>query len=749
ACVACHKAKRRCDGGLPCSNCDFSGRTCCYSDPTGKMVLPTARAGIDANIAAQQLQQQQQGSPQASQDSAASAAQPVQIHFINSRLGDATQAGIELTQAIKPNGHTRNKSSNSSQPSPPPFQSPKIGLPTPPADPQWSSSATSQANLDLSPERRRELISIFFQQVHPFSSAIDEISFLRDLSTSDVSQHLLLSMYALSARFQQGVHDQERFMAGEPYAKAARSILMGEDEHGNIAIDRPDLDTAQALCFLAAHELGMGRFQRALYYSNACVRAVSSLKLHEGFVPQRQQPSYSRESNASSTIRKNTCQKFACLAWCLDILVSTLAGQTPLVRAEDVELALSRFSGTGDETAKSFCNLARVFAVFARVLDHSRKVKAAVSTSSSSSSSRLPKVAELQDEVRRCEESLFEWAESLPLDQRFDETNLESASKVLSDVEAQPATDRAWCWSMMHSMAECSMFLLHSQSSPNATTPSDLSLQLSDPSRPQAAYANLLLVLDSFGNGRRSPFVLLPLLICTEFPVRPTLNVSRWWNHSRECWNLSEEQINDAANHVNAHSSRSSSSSNPSPPPPSLPLPRPSSNAAAAAPPPPLPRHHHSASGSFLPSLASLPLPALRLSPPSGSNSISLSPSHTQSIPMRESSSMGGGVGDVKERTSLSLSPIGHRLSPPTSLGGGGGPNWSPSSPANEANSPNNETASTSTSPKSPGDRHFELFNAPAAGASGIFKSNTPLSRDPRSNWSPIASLKEGRRNFA
>ena len=31
ACVACHKAKRRCDGGLPCSNCDFSGRTCCYS----------------------------------------------------------------------------------------------------------------------------------------------------------------------------------------------------------------------------------------------------------------------------------------------------------------------------------------------------------------------------------------------------------------------------------------------------------------------------------------------------------------------------------------------------------------------------------------------------------------------------------------------------------------------------------------------------------------------------------------------
>lgn len=59
ACVACHKAKRRCDGGLPCSNCDFSGRTCAYSDSQGKAVPPTKRTLRPSEAALQEQKTQQ------------------------------------------------------------------------------------------------------------------------------------------------------------------------------------------------------------------------------------------------------------------------------------------------------------------------------------------------------------------------------------------------------------------------------------------------------------------------------------------------------------------------------------------------------------------------------------------------------------------------------------------------------------------------------------------------------------------
>lgn len=70
ACVACHKAKRRCDGGLPCSNCDFSGRTCAYSDSQGKAVPPTKRTlrPSEAAMQEQKVQQQYQQAHSATHD---------------------------------------------------------------------------------------------------------------------------------------------------------------------------------------------------------------------------------------------------------------------------------------------------------------------------------------------------------------------------------------------------------------------------------------------------------------------------------------------------------------------------------------------------------------------------------------------------------------------------------------------------------------------------------------------------------
>ena len=646
-----------------------------HSDATGKMVLPTARVGADNAQQAPRIQAIQE-SPLAN---------PAQSIFMDPRASAAMDPVSGMHHA---KGRARTSSSATQSKSP--TESPKL------ATSSIGGSFVSVA--DIPPERRRELIGIFFSQLHPFSSIVDEISFLRDLSTFEVSPALLLSMFALAARFQQGVEEHVRYAAGEQFARSARATLSEEDAHGHTALDRPDIDTAMSLCFLAAHELGMARIPRALSYSSDCVRMVAALKLHEGQIPEKRRPSYSRDPN-SSTTRRNCCYRLACLAWSLDTILSGFAGQAPTVRAEELDTYLGNLVGNADDVTRSFISMARIFGVFIRVLDHTRSIR----SSQQKQSSGKQVWSLMQDGIRRCEESLHDWAESLTVAQKFNEANLTATGKALADGEAQPSADMAWCWAMMHAMAEASMFVLH------ASNHGD-----NDQSRQGAAYNNLLLILEVFGHsGRRSPFVLPALLICTEFPVRPTLNVSRWWNQARECWGLSDAQIGDAVQNLNIARQASSPSL-------SLPLPAPSSASSA------LPRHHASGSGSMLPSLNSLPLPALRLSPPS---------------------SAGGSHEASSERPTLS--PIGssaQRNSPPalSSWRSSSMPGSPPSKGAANKESPN--------APRSPGSTSFELYassemRSPPLRASAT-SGNSPSS-DPRMAWNPLSSLRGEKRSIS
>ncbi|SPO28904.1 uncharacterized protein UTRI_05052_B [Ustilago trichophora] len=682
ACVACHKAKRRCDGGLPCSNCDFSGRTCCYSDANGKMVLPTARVSNEAGQ-----------TPGAAHPGATLHPSEGLTPTYTGAASAPSPSGSDISGRVRAN-------TLSSKSSP-------------------MSIATAGSRLegvlsidDVAPERRRDLISIFFSQIHPFSCVMDEISFLRDLSTSEVPAWLLMAMFALSARYEQGISEVERerrFSHGEAFARSARRMLQEEDQDGFTLLDRPDVDLALTLCFLAAHELGMGRLQRALSYSNDAVRIVATLRLAEGHLPPARKNNYSRDSfSSSSWPRRATCERLVLLAWTLDMTIAALAAQSSTVRRSDVLAAARNFGTSGDEVrddvTKSFARLAEIATVFGVVVD-------------------------ANEPCSKGEEALQAWAAALVVEHKFDDYNMKQASRLLEEPEASAASHRAWFWAQMHLVAECSVFLMEAR---RAGGPQ------ADRGQQKAALDNIHLILSVLSiTGRRNLFAFPALLICTQYS-RPSPDASRWWATARQCWNVAEHQIADTARFFVRPS-------NDAPSPgreagaaatESLTLPRLSSSSVSSA-------SGRSAAPGSLPSIGRLPLPSLRLSPPLSAPIQNAeqhrSPKNSTSLPSWRSASSGAEARYAQ----------GNR-SPRSSIGAksdnGAAENDGMSS--NGGSSPDSSSISPRSAPMEIGGEEYVPVIANRGSRSPPLASHT-FSKDPRSSWSPITSLRGEKRTIS
>lgn len=552
---------------------------------------------------------------------------------------------------------------------------------------------------DVAPERRRDLISIFFSQIHPFSCVMDEISFLRDLSTSEVPSYLLMAMFALAARFEQGISEVERerrFAQGEAFARSARRMLQDEDRDGFTLLDHPDVDLALTLCFLAAHELGMGRVQRALSYSNDAVRIVAMLRLAEGQLPPARKSSYMRDSFASSSWpRRATCERLVLLAWTLDMTIAALAAQTSSVRRSDVLAAAPNFGTSGDEVrddvTKSFARLAEIATVFGLVID-------------------------ANEPYNKGEEALQSWAAALVIEHKFDDYNMKQASRLLEEPEASAASHRAWFWAQMHLIAECSVFLMEAR---RAGGPQ------ADRGQQKAALDNINLILSVLSiTGRRNLFAFAALLICTQYS-RASPDASRWWANARQCWNLSEQQISDAARFFVRPSNDAPSPGNAS----SLTLPRLSSSSVGS---------HSSRSGisASLPPIARLPLPSLRLSP---SLPGPIRDAEQRRSPEWRSASSGAEARLAKENRS-----------PRSSFGAksddGAAENDGMSS--NGGSSPDSSSFSPRSAPVEIGGDDYVPVIA-TRGSRTPPLSSQAFTKDPRSSWSPITSLRGEKRTLS
>lgn len=684
ACVACHKAKRRCDGGLPCSNCDFSGRTCCYSDANGKMVLPTARvsnevtqgAGASPGQTGATLHPSEAITP--TYNAAASASSP-------------SGSGSDISGRIRGNTISSKSSPMSIGPA--------------------ASRTEGLSHIDeIAPERRRDLISIFFSQIHPFSCVMDEISFLRDLSTSEVPAYLLLAMFALSARYEPGISETERmhrFSHGEAFARSARRMLQEEDPHGFTLLDRPDVDLALTLCLLAAHELGMGRLQRALSFSNDAVRMVATLRLAEGHLPPARKNNYARDSLASSSwSRRATCERLVLLAWTLDMTIAALAAQTSSVRRSDVIVVARNFGTSGDEArddvTKSFARLAEIATVFGLVVD-------------------------ANEPCSKGEEALQSWAASLVVEHKFDDYNMKQASRLLEEPEASAASHRAWFWAQMHLVAECSVFLMEARRTGGSQT---------DRGQQKAALDNIHLILSVLGiTGRRNLFAFPALLICTQYS-QPGPDAARWWATACQCWNLADRQISDAARFFVRPSNDAPSPrrDDGAPSRESLRLPRLSGSPVGST----LGR----SGAPTLPSIGRLPLPSLRRSPPlsAPSHKGELRRSPEQSLPVWRSNSSG-----VEARSNVQ-----DNHSPRSSIGAKtdreAGDNDGMSS--NGGSSPESSSISPRSAPMELGDDQYVAVVANRGSRSPPLASDT-FAKNPHNSWAPIASLRGEKRSNA
>lgn len=472
ACVACHKAKRRCDGGLPCSNCDFSGRTCAYSDSQGKAVPPTKRSLRPSEAASMQQQQQQQqqheqrpqyDAPQhplmqpsmlpAYQQSYVSATSPSQQRLTASQT---TSMGTYHVGNTAESGKTIRELS----------QSPRSSHHSPRSSPSSSSRASVA---EPAPEIRRELFSIFFTSIQPWSCLIDEITLLRDVSSMTASPAMLFAIYALAARHAYRRRQSDERMArlynevgnGLSYAAQARRVLHKEDSATGLSIldSTLELESRQALCLLACFEYECGRYQRASQYITLCCKGLINAGASEARHHRQQ--------------RKQLLKRITCIAAVLDVCIATTCGRSPLLRWWDLQQALDSMkvpatpllskttSNREEDVNACLLHLLQVALLFSKTMD----VYRALQFSSGDSS-------DARRQIKTCEEYLQQWADRLPNRLRFDETNLQTVERTLlrsqndqhgeeeSDGYAHMSSFMALCWCAMHVFAESSTIAL-------------------------------------------------------------------------------------------------------------------------------------------------------------------------------------------------------------------------------------------------------------------------------------------------
>lgn len=441
ACVPCHKAKRRCDGGLPCSNCDFSGRGCSYSDSQGNAVQPTARAKP----------------PTSNLDTADDHAETLRPEASTKIIGGTMPIDdFHVLQSIAP------------------FNS---------------------------------LVPLAYHPHHQVPGSIKP------------SALLSLAIGCLTKGRTHGRHEADKLAA------ASRSLLLEEDGTGLTALDHPTAEIALALVILAIEEGSSGKLNRAVAHSGIACRMIQDLGLPDA-VHQSCEPFHPYELS-----------RLVCVAYVVDITVSTLAGRPPCVGLTDLDIATAQISSIAgaDGTSTLFATLLRSAAVFVMALDHQRKV--------------TNRVAGTQDDIEAassvCHRALSVWADDLPASLVFDDNNLARASRAhhasnYSTASIQGAAsinESAWGWAftLMHCFAEMAVCVLESAAGSARV-------------RRGAACSNLTtLLLETMDRpNRMSLLSLLPLLVAAQGSSNLSIRVSGEMAESTRLNSMSDDQVRRA-----------------------------------------------------------------------------------------------------------------------------------------------------------------------------------------------------------
>ncbi|PWN20253.1 hypothetical protein BCV69DRAFT_204300 [Microstroma glucosiphilum] len=222
ACVPCHKAKRRCDGGLPCSNCDFSGRSCSYADSHGNAVNPTARA---------KPPKRHDGHGQADGLDG------------DDRHSDTSRLGYSSCQHTSPSTAATSVSA------------PRLVLP--------DTDSHMSEHLKV------------YRASAPVNALLPKVFYGKQVPGTLLT--LAISCFS-STRISGDIS------TGDAFAHSARKILIDEDASRQTIYERPTVDVVLTVLLLTMHEASTGKLPKAVSASTITINMIHDLRLHEAGV---------------------------------------------------------------------------------------------------------------------------------------------------------------------------------------------------------------------------------------------------------------------------------------------------------------------------------------------------------------------------------------------------------------------------------------------------------------------------------
>ncbi|KAJ8521576.1 hypothetical protein ONZ45_g1741 [Pleurotus djamor] len=305
ACDPCHKSKRRCDGALPCSNCEYASKRCSYTDASGRPVpapRPYPNDRGDANAAGTSRLQQNPNTHHTQYTNNDPRYAPYPQHLPDTRIGTQTN-GYPPNPSLSPTAPSTSApiaGSSTSIPMADANQDERLALrKRQRADRDEGHPEHITANLGLgiggTIERpiqvtldnglTRELTNLFFTHCHPAQFIIHKPSFSTALQLNRVPSYLLHAVCALAAPLskQTRLRTSPIRNAGRPFAQEAMSLMF--DGAGRLKVDL-NLATAQALCLLQLHEMIVlepsgGVHPCGTRYHDLALRIIDSLGVHQ------------------------------------------------------------------------------------------------------------------------------------------------------------------------------------------------------------------------------------------------------------------------------------------------------------------------------------------------------------------------------------------------------------------------------------------------------------------------------------
>ncbi|TIA97750.1 hypothetical protein E3P89_03698 [Wallemia ichthyophaga] len=376
------------------------------------------------------------------------------------------------------------------------------------------------------PLLKKELVLLFLDHMYPFNLIFHKPSLLYALEKDRLTPMLLNSIFALSARLSPHPRFQhiEPWKTGVDFAAIARRILFDPDDLGACALDDSKLEVVQTSLLLAAHDFGIGLFNRAYTYLGIAISQLKILGLnHDDFVTPA--PENTREKWISREERRRT-------GWCvimLDSVAAAINGRAKPFEEHDLkmflpsddvafELAVGNVGNrefintppSTDNATTEFGYLIRIVNVFSNVMGyiyfHEKERMANASQRSTNTTTQSPYSS------HSCKQDLAQWSQSLPPHLELSSINLNLA---MMSMQAG-ANSSGWCYALMHAFAECSVFYLHSTVEQGA---SEESMRTSA-DRQNQSVGNMRAVIDALGrSGRKSPLLIYFVYVVSKWQL--------------------------------------------------------------------------------------------------------------------------------------------------------------------------------------------------------------------------------------